>query len=256
MNYQDSLTISSSIDTICVAMTGSGFLLPPMSVTLCPVNPPIVIPPGGGNFQFDATVANNTATPVTFQAWIKVQLPNSSWYGPVLGPFSLTLPAHQSLTRQRNQVVPASAPAGQYTYRGWLGTYPNVFLDSSSFTFTKAGAGIQNLGFSEWTNTGEVFPDGLPSTQGIYPLSFMLHPCSPNPFNPTTAISYQLQAASRVSLKIYDTAGRLVATLVDGWMDAGEHQATFNGSKLASGVYLARLESGEFTAAQKLVLLK
>jgi hypothetical protein len=68
--------------------------------------------------------------------------------------------------------------------------------------------------------------------------------------------SYRLQVASHVSLKVYDTAGRLVATLVDGWCDAGEHQITVDGSKLASGVYLARLEAGEFTQMQKMVLLK
>jgi hypothetical protein len=79
---------------------------------------------------------------------------------------------------------------------------------------------------------------------------------SPNPFNPTTALSFKLQAASQVSLKIYDTAGRLVVTLVDGWRDAGTHSATFDGSMLASGIYLAKLQAGEVSSVQKLVLMK
>ncbi len=66
--------------------------------------------------------------------------------------------------------------------------------------------------------------------------------CSPNPFNPTTAISFKLQASSYISLKVHDTAGRLVATLVEGWREAGTNEVTFDGSKLASGIYLYRME--------------
>jgi len=78
----------------------------------------------------------------------------------------------------------------------------------------------------------------------------------PNPFNPTTAVSFDLRAASRVSLRVYDTAGREVAALVDGWRAAGEHQATFDASGLPSGIYFAKLQAGDFTEVQKLVLLK
>jgi len=78
----------------------------------------------------------------------------------------------------------------------------------------------------------------------------------PNPFNPSTALSYQLSANSYVTLKVYDTAGRLVATLVDGWRKAGRHEATFDGSKLPSGIYLYTLSADEHTATGKIVLLK
>jgi uncharacterized delta-60 repeat protein len=88
------------------------------------------------------------------------------------------------------------------------------------------------------------------------PLEFRLKGASPNPFNASTAISYQLQAPSHVSLKVFDTAGRLVSKLVEERQSAGEHQAVFDGSGHASGLYLARLTAGEFTATQKLVLLK
>jgi hypothetical protein len=100
-------------------------------------------------------------------------------------------------------------------------------------------------------------------TQGVedphgasQPQKFALHSPVPNPFNPSTAISYELRAASHVSLKVYDTAGRIVTTLVDGWRAAGTHEVTFDGSRLASGIYLAKLEAGENMALQKLVLLK
>jgi hypothetical protein len=226
----------------------------PVSVTLTPAWTPIQIPSSGGSFQFDAALANTSGSAQTFQAWIKVQLPNLSWYGPILGPLTLTLSPQQSLTRRRTQTIPASAPAGLYTYRGWVGTYPEMPQDSSSFTFTKSANGTANPEFGEWICAGESFPSEQPQT-ALIPSGLQMT-ASPNPFNATTVASFKLQVASHVSLKVYDTAGRLVAILVDGWRDAGEHRVTFDGSKPASGVYLARLEAGEVTQMQKLVLLK
>jgi len=78
----------------------------------------------------------------------------------------------------------------------------------------------------------------------------------PNPFNPTTAIGYQLSAPARVSLRVYDTAGREVAKLADGWRDIGAHEVTFDASGLPSGIYFARLSAGNVTQVQKLILLK
>ncbi|RJP81717.1 MAG: T9SS C-terminal target domain-containing protein [Candidatus Zixiibacteriota bacterium] len=78
----------------------------------------------------------------------------------------------------------------------------------------------------------------------------------PNPFNPTTALSYELRASSHITLRVYDTAGREVATLVDGWREAGSHEVTFDAAGLASGIYFARLETGGQISVQKLILLK
>jgi len=90
----------------------------------------------------------------------------------------------------------------------------------------------------------------------VTPLGYYLSQNYPNPFNPATAISYQLSANSLVHLRIYDTAGRLVATLINGWREAGSHQVTWDASGLPSGLYFCRMEAGEFSAVQKLILLK
>jgi PKD repeat protein len=78
----------------------------------------------------------------------------------------------------------------------------------------------------------------------------------PNPFNPSTEISFSLPEASRVSLEVYNVMGQKVATLVKGHLDAGEHSFTFNGSGIASGVYLYRLEAGSSVETRKMLLLK
>jgi hypothetical protein len=87
------------------------------------------------------------------------------------------------------------------------------------------------------------------------PAIFHLSAAHPNPFNPTTAISFQLTAYSYISLRLYDTAGREVRTLEEGWRAAGSHQTTLDGTGLASGIYLLRLETGESAQTRKLVLM-
>ncbi len=74
------------------------------------------------------------------------------------------------------------------------------------------------------------------------PTRFALEQNYPNPFNPTTAIRYQLPAASNVRLVVYDMLGREVSVLVDGRGEAGVHQVTFDGSGLSSGVYFYRMQ--------------
>ena len=78
----------------------------------------------------------------------------------------------------------------------------------------------------------------------------------PNPFNPSTVISYQLSAVSTVSLIVYDVLGREVATLVDEIQQAGDHRVTFNGSNMASGLYYYRLIAGSFSDVKRLMLVK
>ncbi|MCX6640688.1 MAG: right-handed parallel beta-helix repeat-containing protein [bacterium] len=93
------------------------------------------------------------------------------------------------------------------------------------------------------------------------PTTFSLLPPFPNPFNPTTTIRFGLPVASRVTLELFDISGRAVGAqhaspLQAAWYPAGYHEIAFDGSKLASGVYICRIQAGDFTASQKMVLLK
>jgi hypothetical protein len=78
----------------------------------------------------------------------------------------------------------------------------------------------------------------------------------PNPFNPGTTINFQLPEKKHVSLKIYNVQGILVATLVDGVLEAGYHSTRWDASGYASGVYFYRFSSGSFNATKRLLLLK
>ena len=88
------------------------------------------------------------------------------------------------------------------------------------------------------------------------PFAFALSQNYPNPFNPTTSIKYQVESRQYVTLTVYDILGRLVTTLVDGEKAPGSYTATFDGSKLPSGVYFYRLQAGSFTQTRRMVLMK
>lgn len=85
---------------------------------------------------------------------------------------------------------------------------------------------------------------------------FALFQNFPNPFNPTTTISFTIPHPSPVILKVYDILGREVATLVNGQMSPGRYERTFDASALASGVYIYRLQAGTFVQTRKLMVVK
>jgi hypothetical protein len=244
-----------------------------ISITLNPVNPPIQIPASGGTFRFNAMVANGDTMAVPFDAWIMQRTPTGVWQGPMLGPVDITLAGGASLSRLRAQNVPSTALPGVYTYKGYAGLYPEVRWDSSGFTYEKLTTGAGPM-VNDWICTGDPFPGEAISTPEIYPLSFRLNPPHPNPFNGSTALSFNLPQAGWVRLEVCDIMGRSVGAHgmrpsggagigqgalrapLQGWFAAGQHEVTFDGSQLASGVYLVRLEMGDLKAAQKVVLLK
>ncbi len=88
------------------------------------------------------------------------------------------------------------------------------------------------------------------------PSGFALNQNFPNPFNPSTLISYKLATLSDVTLKVYDVLGREVQTLVHERQTAGEHSVTFNAANLPSGVYFYGISAGTFTQIRKMVFLK
>jgi hypothetical protein len=88
------------------------------------------------------------------------------------------------------------------------------------------------------------------------PAAFTLSDNYPNPFNPATSIPFTLAGESKVTLAVYNVAGHKVATLVDGVLDAGAHEVTWDASDFASGVYFCRLETGGVSKTMKMTLMK
>lgn len=78
----------------------------------------------------------------------------------------------------------------------------------------------------------------------------------PNPFNPSTTISYAVPSDAQVSLRVYNTLGEQVATLVDEVVPAGQHQSTWNAAGMPSGLYFYKLESAGVTMTKRMMLVK
>lgn len=117
---------------------------------------------------------------------------------------------------------------------------------------------LQNIGFglslqSTTVLNWEVGTSNEPKSEIS---SFKLNPAYPNPFNPTTNISYLLEKASPVRINVYDMLGRHIATLVNGMQPAGENQVVFDANNLASGIYIVRMEANEFNKKQLITLMK
>jgi endoglucanase len=104
-------------------------------------------------------------------------------------------------------------------------------------------------------NESSTTPVREPSRMAI-PKEVTLDQNFPNPFNPTTVISYQISSRSRITLKVYDVLGREVANLADEISEPGYYSVRFSGSNLSSGVYFYRLQAGSFIGTKKLVLLR
>ena len=136
-----------------------------------------------------------------------------------------------------------------------FGAYDVVQTEDAGFALAgKSHAAVEPsfcLALTYPDPTLPVEPGNVPSVPALYAMCAF-----PNPFNPTTTISFALPRAGRVTIAVFDLLGREVEMLTDATYPAGEHRISFDGSHLPSGLYFARLESGPFTATQKLLLLK
>ncbi len=127
--------------------------------------------------------------------------------------------------------------------------FMNVDTASGNVYVGIASEGIFVRNFKTATSNPSVGSAELPD-------NFGLKNNYPNPFNPTTNIRFQLPEASHVQVSVYNAVGQKVATLVDRPMNAGTHSVVFNAGGLTSGVYIYRLEAGEFRESGKMLLLE
>ena len=118
---------------------------------------------------------------------------------------------------------------------------------------TSNGTSIIITGFL--SNYGLIIT-GIDDKQAFVPTVYRLNQNYPNPFNPSTIINFQIPEEGFVTLKVYDILGREVKTLVNENKTAGNYKIDFDAGKLASGVYVYRLNSKNFTEAKKMLLLR
>lgn len=116
-----------------------------------------------------------------------------------------------------------------------------------------AFAGVGN--YKVWYDGSDIFTN-ITSPKGVIPENYSLGQNYPNPFNPVTNINFSLPVNTFVTLKIYDITGREVKELVNGQLNAGVYNYTFDASGLSSGVYLYKIIAGDFVSVKKMTLIK
>ncbi len=99
-------------------------------------------------------------------------------------------------------------------------------------------------------------PTGIEDTRPVVSESFRLWQNFPNPFNPSTQITFELTRSADIALEVFDITGQKVATLANGVWSAGRHQVTFAADQLPSGIYLYRLNAEGHSRVRRMVLLK
>ncbi|HEY6952533.1 MAG TPA: T9SS type A sorting domain-containing protein, partial [Bacteroidota bacterium] len=177
-------------------------------------------------------------------------------------------------TQQNNGDIPVTD--GVFMYLTQFATYPPSPQVSASFSgsgtsFTFSGtyhadstydvtpSGQKNAQYNALVSISispYKVPTGVTASQDNLPKAYRLYSNYPNPFNPSTMISYDIPSAGNVKLVVYDMLGRKVETLVNQKQSAGKYGVRFDASRLASGVYFYQLQAGSFVATRKLILLK
>jgi hypothetical protein len=206
----------------------------------------------GTKVFFLVTTTNNTGASfnvtMTFQGYSGYGCVSGSQYGP-------------PMTRRKN--IPMGINTGNYRLKVPNAAGPGPYSASISFIYQDTtysccmdfcciacSSWVKIGDNTEWTWEEVDRPEvGLPTITA-------LAQNYPNPFNATTNISFSLAEAGNVSLNVYDITGRLVVTLVDGQMDAGQHVVVWDASNVSSGVYFYKLATADYRATKMMNLLK
>jgi hypothetical protein len=177
---------------------------------------------------------------------------NSGRFGPIRQFNDVVLSSSQTLTFTGiTQYVPEAAPREFYEYIAFCGSYPSTPIDSAKFEFVVVNPILD--GAVDWNLWG--WFRGIEVENNV-PHFTVLGKNYPNPFNDITVIPVSLSKNCSASLRIYNLAGQLMETLVDGQMPGGHHNISWDASLYASGIYFYKLQAGDYVTARKMNLVK
>lgn len=130
-----------------------------------------------------------------------------------------------------------------------------IFHNSNPQYLVMQAAPNATGGYDGTYTIGINVPTGI-NEPGINTDGYALNQNFPNPFNPSTAITYEIPVSTHVKLQVYDGFGREVATLVDNKQTAGKHEINFDGTNFSSGFYFYKITAGEFVQTKEMLLIK
>ena len=144
-----------------------------------------------------------------------------------------------------------------------IDTTPSVMIIHTSsvygneiYVFSGTIATISQLTLTDNVYSYNPLLSSIESQKNLTPDVFVLHQNYPNPFNPSTTIEFKLPKTSQVTLKIFNVLGEEVTTLLSASLLSGSYKYEWNASEYASGVYLYKLQAGDFIEIKKMILMK
>ncbi len=150
-------------------------------------------------------------------------------------------------------------PTGMLTLRIIPENEGHIHFRISDLKLDEYVYAVSHPGMDTLRVMGPVFADDPGEQDNVRPLTFALEQNYPNPFNPATGILFTLPESGHATLHVYDITGRRVATLVDGFLDRGEHRVQFDAGDahgISSGVYLYRLTAAGGSLTRKMTVVK
>ncbi len=183
-------------------------------------------------------------------AWIENPAGGNEWDGMI--PARTARRVHVSVG---HNVIPTREQAFKFVFsNGQELAYRFMYSAANGEGYVNATMEMDNLDLYE---SIVLYDRGVVGVDDqVQPVSFELMQNVPNPFNPTTQISFTLNQVAKTSLKVYNVMGQEVATLLDGTMGAGQHTVTFDGSSMTSGVYFYAIEAAGQRETRKMLLAK
>jgi hypothetical protein len=195
-----------------------------------------------------------------FIPYLNYQVPNQS--GQTGQLFTYTIPDSTFIDDDGNNTLTYSAALSNGNpLPSWLSfnsvtkTFTGTPTESANLSIKLTVTDTANAIFS-CTFALNVSVSGLEIAGNRLPGSFNLCQNYPNPFNPATTINYSIAEGGNVKLTVFNSVGSKVAAILNEYKPAGNYSVRFNGDNLPSGLYFYRLESGNYSAAKKLILLK
>ena len=129
-----------------------------------------------------------------------------------------------------------------------LGTLGQSSIGKGENTINQSQAGFWSMYYQNIISKVE--------DDDIFPNQFMLEQNYPNPFNPSTIIKFGIPERANVVIKIYDILGSEVITLINQEMDIGWYEVQFNASNYSSGIYIYRMQAGNYISTKKMLMVK
>lgn len=207
----------------------------------------------GGNATQSYTVTQNTTLTATYKAAFQLIL--NSTQGNTFGGGQFYDSAASFIFGVTNTTVVNGSDT--FYYRGMTGlgagayTSPDSSGNDDTVTWNISNAIVE---LTRWSLNPP--PVGISQISSEIPTKFDLYQNYPNPFNPETIIRYDLAKNSDVKVVVYDMLGKQVGELVNQRQNAGTYEVSFDGSRLASGIYFYRIVTGDFVQVKRMLLVK